>query len=106
MNRDPILFRVDGTPRTGWEHLSRCQTLAPACRPPRRPTYFLSQLQPAALALPLKRAGNEWLEADAPAGSPSDLEELVQEVRRLRPAAVIVDAPEAPESYLAELGTT
>ena len=70
MNRDPILFRVDGTPRLGWEHLARCQTLAAALQRRRRPTYFLSQLEPASLALPLKRAGNDWLDADAPAGTP------------------------------------
>src|SRR5262249_24314500 len=103
MNRDPILIRVDGTSRLGWDHLARCQTLAAALQRRRRPTFFLSQLEPASLALPLKRAGNEWLEADAPAGSAEDLHEMIQEVRRLRPAAVIVDAPEASESYLNEL---
>src|SRR5437870_2331789 len=100
MNRDPILIRVDGTSRLGWEHLARCQTLAAALQRRRRPTFFLSQLEPASLALPLKRAGNEWLEADAPAGSAEDLQEMIQEVRRLRPAAVIVDAPEVTEDYL------
>jgi len=104
MNRDPILFRVDGTPRLGWEHLARCQTLAAALQRRRRPTYFLAQLEPASLALPLKRAGNDWLDADAPAGTPDDLQEMIQEVRRLRPAAVIVDAPEVSEQYLSELG--
>jgi spore coat polysaccharide biosynthesis predicted glycosyltransferase SpsG len=103
MNRDPILIRVDGTTRTGWEHLARCQTLAAALQRRRRPTYFVTQLEPASLALPLKRAGNEWLEADATAGSEDDLEEMIREIRRLRPAAVIVDAPEASESYLTEL---
>jgi spore coat polysaccharide biosynthesis predicted glycosyltransferase SpsG len=103
MNRDPILFRVDGTPRLGWEHLARCQTLAAALQRRRRPTYFLAQLEPGSLALPLKRAGNDWLDADAPAGTPEDLQEMIQEVRRLRPAAVIVDAPEVSEQYLSEL---
>src|SRR5712692_1082912 len=103
MNRDPILFRVDGTPRVGWEHLARCQTLAAALQRRRRPTYFLSQLEPGSLALPLKRAGNDWLDADAPAGTTEDLQEMIQEVRRIQPAAVIVDAPEVSESYLAEL---
>jgi spore coat polysaccharide biosynthesis predicted glycosyltransferase SpsG len=103
MNRDPILFRVDGTPHLGWEHLARCQTLAAALQRRRRPTYFLSQLEPASLALPLKRAGNEWLDADAPAGKPEDLEETIQEIRRIQPAAVIVDASEISETYLATL---
>jgi spore coat polysaccharide biosynthesis predicted glycosyltransferase SpsG len=103
MNRDPILFRVDGNPRVGYEHLARCQTLAAALQRRRRPTYFLSQLEPGCLGLPLKRSGNDWLEADAPAGLPEDLQEIIQEIRRLQPAAVIVDAPDVGEDYLSEL---
>ena len=57
MNRDPILFRVDGTTATGLERLARCLTLAAALQRRRRPTYFLSQLEPASLALAIKRAG-------------------------------------------------
>ncbi len=52
------------------------------------------------MAFTMKRSGMEWLDADAPAGTPEDLSEVVQEVRRLRPAAVIVDAPEAGDDYL------
>jgi spore coat polysaccharide biosynthesis predicted glycosyltransferase SpsG len=100
MNRDPVLIRVDANPRTGYEHLARCLTLAAALQRRRRPTYFLSQLEPASLGLNIKRTGNEWLDADGPAGTDEDLAELVQEVRRLKPAAVIVDAPEATEAYL------
>jgi spore coat polysaccharide biosynthesis predicted glycosyltransferase SpsG len=103
MNRDPILIRVDGTPRQGWEHLARCLTLAAALQRRRRPTYFLSRLDPGHLALGIKRGGNNWLEADGPAGTAEDLEETVQEVRRLQPAAVIVDAPEVQEDYLEAL---
>ena len=55
MNRDPILFRVDGTPRLGWEQLARCLTFAAALQRRRRPTYFLSDLEPASLALSIKR---------------------------------------------------
>jgi spore coat polysaccharide biosynthesis predicted glycosyltransferase SpsG len=103
MNRDPILFRVDGTVRLGWEHLARCLTLAAALQRRRRPTYFLSDLEPGALALGLKRAGNDWLQASYPAGSPEDLAEVMREVHRLHPAAVIVDTPALPEGYLQEL---
>jgi spore coat polysaccharide biosynthesis predicted glycosyltransferase SpsG len=106
MNRDPILFRVDGTTRTGWERLARCLTLGAALQRRRRPTYFLSQLEPATLAFALKRAGNEWLDADSVAGTSEDLEETIQEIRRLRPAAIIVDAPEANEEYFAALHAT
>jgi len=106
MTRDPILFRVDGTARVGWEHLSRCLILAAALQRRRRPTYFLSQLDPASLALSIKRGGNNWLEADCPAGSDEDLEETVQEIRRIGPAAVIVDASDIAETYLEKLRRT
>ena len=106
MTRAPILFRVDAGPRPGWEHLSRCLVLAAAMQRRRRPAYFLSQLGPGSLGLAVKRAGNDWLDADSPAGTPEDLEETVQEVRRLRPAAVVVDAPEAADGYLEALRHT
>jgi spore coat polysaccharide biosynthesis predicted glycosyltransferase SpsG len=106
MTRAPVIFRVDATARTGWEHLSRCMVLAGALQRRRRPAYFLSQLEPGSLGLTLKRAGNDWLDADSPVGNPEDLQELVQEVRRLRPAAVVVDSADAHESYLAELRNT
>jgi spore coat polysaccharide biosynthesis predicted glycosyltransferase SpsG len=103
MNRAPILFRVDGSPQTGWERLSRCLTYAAALQRRRRPTYFLSQLEPRFLGLNIKRAGNNWLEADGPAGSADDLTETLQEIRRLQAGAVIVDAPDVSEDYLAQL---
>jgi spore coat polysaccharide biosynthesis predicted glycosyltransferase SpsG len=106
MNRDPILFRVDGTAHSGRERLNRCLTFAAALQRRRRPTYFLSQLEPPSFGLSIKRAGNEWLEADGPAGSPEDLAEVVQEIRRLGPAAVVVDSPFLSESYLEELVAT
>ena len=100
MNRDPILFRVDGTAAKGWERLARTMALAAALQRRRRPTYFLSQLEPTNMAFTMKRSGMEWLDADAPAGTPEDLSEVIQEVRRLRPAAVVLDAPEAGDDYL------
>jgi spore coat polysaccharide biosynthesis predicted glycosyltransferase SpsG len=103
MNRDPILIRVDATPRTGYEGLARCLTLAAAIQRRRRPVYFLAQLEPATLALQIKRAGNEWLEAVSPAGSPDDAGETIQEIRRLNPAAVVVDVPDVTQGYLTEL---
>jgi spore coat polysaccharide biosynthesis predicted glycosyltransferase SpsG len=106
MNRDPILFRVDGTTHSGWERLTRCLVLAAALQRRRRPTYFLSRLEPASLALSIKRTGNEWLEADASAGMSEDLTETIQETRRLRPAAVIVDTADAAEDYLTSLKGT
>ncbi len=106
MNRNPVLFRVDGTTRTGMEHLTRCLIFAAALQRRRRPTYFLSQLEPASLGLVIKRAGNAWLEADNPAGDGDDARETIQEIRRLQPAAVVVDTPDASEGYLSELTGT
>ncbi len=103
MSRSPVLFRVDAAPQVGWEHLSRCLVLAAALQRRRRPAFFVSQLEPGSLGLTVKRGGNEWIDADAPAGSPEDLEEMIREVRRIRPAAVVVDSPSVKEDYLAEL---
>ncbi len=103
MTRAPVLFRVDATPRTGYEHLSRCTVYAAALQRRRRSAYFLSQLEPGALGLNLKRGGNEWLDAGQPAGSAGDLEETLREARRLNVAAVVVDSPNVNGDYLEEL---
>jgi spore coat polysaccharide biosynthesis predicted glycosyltransferase SpsG len=81
-------------------------TYAAALQRRRRPTHFLAQLEPAHLGLSIKRSGSNWLEADGPVGSSEDLEETIQEIRRLRPAAVVVDSPEASKEYLSELVST
>jgi spore coat polysaccharide biosynthesis predicted glycosyltransferase SpsG len=100
MTRAPVLFRVDAGPRLGWEPLWRCLTYAAALQRRRRPAFFLTQLEPASLASSVRRGGNEWIEADATAGSDEDLQELIQEIRRIRPAAVVIDSAEVSESYL------
>ncbi len=106
MNRAPVLFRVDASPRLGWESLNRCLSLAAALQRRRRPAYFLAQLEPTILVPLVKRGGNEWLEADSPVGSEDDLAEVLREIRRLKPAALIVDAAEASTEYLTALGQT
>jgi spore coat polysaccharide biosynthesis predicted glycosyltransferase SpsG len=106
MTRAPVLFRVDAAPRLGWEHLWRCLVYAAALQRRRRPAHFLSQLDPASLAPAVKRGGNEWLVASEPAGAGNDLEETLREVRRIRPQAVVVDAPDVSEGYLLGLRET
>src|SRR4051794_14766626 len=100
MTRAPVLFRVDAGPRQGWEPMRRCLCYAAALQRRRRPAFFLSQLEPTTLAPTVRRGGNEWLEADAPAGSDEDLAEMIQEIRRIRPAAVVIDSPDVGERYL------
>jgi spore coat polysaccharide biosynthesis predicted glycosyltransferase SpsG len=106
MNRAPVLFRVDACSRLGWESLNRCLSLAAALQRRRRPAYFLSQLEPTTLLPLVKRGGNEVLDADGPVGSEDDLAEVLREVRRLKPAAIIVDAVDASEAYLTTLRQT
>jgi spore coat polysaccharide biosynthesis predicted glycosyltransferase SpsG len=100
MTRDPILFRVDGTSRTGHERFYRCLTYAAALQRRRRPCFFLSEVEPPPLAFQLRRAGNDRVEAQHPIGTEADRGQLIAEVRRVNPAAVVVDAAEADEAYL------
>jgi spore coat polysaccharide biosynthesis predicted glycosyltransferase SpsG len=106
MTRDPILIRVDATPRTGYESLARCLIYAAAMQRRRRSAYFLARLEPASLAFVIKRGGNEWIDADEIAGSDADATDTIQEIRRVKPAAVLVDAPGATEQYLNDLASS
>jgi UDP-2,4-diacetamido-2,4,6-trideoxy-beta-L-altropyranose hydrolase len=100
MTREPVLFRVDAAPQGGYESLWRCLGLANALQRRRRPAFFLSRLEPGYLGANLKRGGNDWLEADAPVATAEDLQEMIQEIRRIRPLAVVVDSTRASEEYL------
>src|SRR5262245_36302484 len=106
MNRAPILLRVDATARTGFERFSRCMTVAAALQRRRRPVYFFSQLEPPSLAFTIKRGGNDWIDACHPAGTEDDLADLIQEIRRKNPAAVVVDDADASQEYLSSLAAT
>ena len=78
MTRDPIILRLDATPRTGYERLSRAMTIAAAIQRRRRPVYFFSQLEPNSLAMSIKRAGNNWIAAEHPAGSTDDIPQMMR----------------------------
>jgi spore coat polysaccharide biosynthesis predicted glycosyltransferase SpsG len=106
MNRAPVLFRVDAAPELGYESLYRCVTFAAALQRRRRPAYFLSRLEPNSLALTVKRGGNDWISALSPAGTPDDRDDTIREIRRLQPAAVVVDSAAATEDYLRALRQT
>ena len=106
MNRAPVLFRVDAALATGYESLYRCVTFAAALQRRRRPAYFLSQLEPNSLAMMVKRGGNDWIAANSPAGTADDLDDTIREVRRLQPAAVVVDSAVVTTDYLEALRQT
>ena len=107
MTRAPVLFRVDATPRLGRENFYRCMVFAAALQRRRRDAHLLCQLEPVGYLAPVaRRGGNEWINADHPAGSPEDLKQTLREIRRIQPQAVVVDAPEAGEGYLAALRAT
>jgi spore coat polysaccharide biosynthesis predicted glycosyltransferase SpsG len=106
MTRDPIIIRLDASPRAGYERLARALTIAAAVQRRRRPVYFLSQLEPNSLAMNIKRAGNNWIAAEQPAGSAEDAVQMMREIKRLHPAAVFVDDADITHDYLAEIATT
>ena len=103
MTRNPILFRVDGTSQTGWEAFWRSLAFSAALQRRRRPISFLSQLEPTELPFAVKRVGNSLIRTEHPLGSDADLFHTIQEIRRLNPAAVIVDHPDVREDYLRAL---
>lgn len=103
MIRNAVLFRVDGTRAGGWESFSRCLTFGYALQRRRRPAHFLSRLEPSLLGTLVKKGDNQWLSAEAQVGTPDDLEEITREIRRLRPAAVVIDDPNCSPEYLAEI---
>lgn len=103
MNRDPILFRVDGTPQEGFERIYRCLNFAGALQRRRRPTYFLSQFDPGSLAFSIRRGGHDWIPAEHPIGTHEDLDQTLQQIRKLRPSAVLVDSHTVSEDHLHEL---
>ena len=103
MNRDPIFLRVDATSKSGYERLARCLTIAAALQRRRRPVYFLAHLEPASLALTIKRGGNDWIAMHHHIGEPGDLAQVQKEMNRLSPGAVLVDDTGVKKSYLQEL---
>ena len=104
--RGPVLFRCDGTFEHGWEPFYQCLSLAAALQRRRRGTHFLSYLEPLNLAQTIHRGNNEWTPADAPLGSPGDLERTAREVRRLGAATVVVAGDGLRADYLAGLEAT
>jgi spore coat polysaccharide biosynthesis predicted glycosyltransferase SpsG len=105
MNRLPVLFRCDATPASR-EAFYQCLILAAAMQRRRRPTHFLSCLEPMTLAQGIRRGNNDWTPADAPVGSPEDLTRTLREIRKLEAAAVIVPASQVSNDYLAALRDT
>ncbi len=105
MSREPIIVRVDANSETGYERIARNMIFAAAVQRRRRPVYFLSNLEPASLAMSIKRGGNNWIAANNRVGSSDDATQVLREIRRLKPAAVFVDDPNAGSDYLAEIAS-
>lgn len=103
MSRSPILFRCDGTVENGWEPFYQCMTLAQAIQRRRRPTYFLSRLDPVNLSLTIHRGGHEWVPALHPVGTADDLDDTLKQARELQAGAIVVGAPSVSVEYLREL---
>lgn len=102
MNRDPIFLRVDATNEAGYERLARCLTIAAALQRRRRPVYFLANLDPASLALTIKRGGSDWIPMNNPIGSPADQAQVAQAIAKHGPAAILVDG-DVQRPYLNDL---
>lgn len=103
MSRSPILFRCDGTTESGWEPFYQCMTLAQAIQRRRRPTHFLSRLDPVNLSLTIHRGGHEWIPALHPVGTSDDLDDTLKQARDIRASSVCVVAPNVSVEYLREL---
>lgn len=103
MNRDPIFLRVDANTESGYERLTRCLTIAAALQRRRRPVYFLSNLDPASLALTIKRGGNDWIPMHNRLGDPADQAQVQQAINKHGPAAILVDDADVKRSYLNDL---
>lgn len=103
MNRAPILFRCDATPDLSWESFYQCMVLANAIQRRRRPTWFLSRLEPLSLAVTIHRGGHEWNDTPTMLGTADDLDATLREIRRLSAAAVVVCGHDLNEEYLREL---
>ncbi len=104
MTRDPLFLRVDATLEGGYERLARALVLAAAMQRRRRPVHFLSRLEPTTTLLSsIKRGGNHWIPMSHPVGTPEDASEMMQHLRSLHPAAVLVDDAGADRDYLTEL---
>ncbi|MSR31835.1 MAG: polysaccharide biosynthesis protein [Gemmataceae bacterium] len=104
MTRSPVIIRVDANPQLGYEHMTRCLTVAAALQRRRRQAFFLSSFEPGSLGFQVKRAGYEWIEASSPIGSPEDLAEVAEEARRIQASAILVDSPNVDGKYISQLG--
>jgi spore coat polysaccharide biosynthesis predicted glycosyltransferase SpsG len=103
MDRSPILFRVDSNAESGYAGIYQGLTFALAVQRRRRLSYFLGQIEPFSLLSQIARAGNEYLKAENPFGTPEDAEETIAEARRIGAANVVLCAHDLSEEYLREL---
>ena len=100
MNRYPVLFRCDATPEIGWEALWQSLTYAAALQRRRRGTYVCGNFAPFPVLPHITRAGNEYVPADHPFGTPEDATFTARMIRKYQVASVVVAGKDLDEGYL------
>ena len=106
MERYPVLFRCDADQSRGWGHLYACMTYAAALQRRRRTGYFYGNLSPFPLLAALTRAGNEYLPAAHPVGSPEDCDATLRAIRKHQVAAVVLAGDDLPVDYVREVSAS
>jgi UDP-2,4-diacetamido-2,4,6-trideoxy-beta-L-altropyranose hydrolase len=102
MTAPVIVFRTDATPKVALGHLRRCLALAEALRQEGCEAVFYCFDDPAArAALSDGRFRSHFMSHEV--GTDEDTNNMVEILKQVRPALVIVDSYAADERYLAAL---
>ncbi len=97
-----VLFRCDGSARTGLGHVSRCLALAEALAECGFPCRFLGRFEAGAEEL-LARAGMAFVQAGQLAGSGNDAAHTLQAIGDCRARLAVLDSYDVDDSYVAAL---
>lgn len=102
LSSDSILFRCDGTVKTGLGHVSRCLALAEALQECGFAPRFLGRFEAGAAAL-LSSAGMPFESLTEETGTEEDALATIQEGKRCQAVGVVVDSYLVTDEYLATL---